>query len=65
MAATATAGTVTVRFDLNNGNGKFAVDLSGDPVFTGALLGDGVAVNAVRVKDSAGALIGNGGFAIE
>lgn len=65
VPATATSGTVTVPFDLNNGNGNFAADLTTDPVFTGASLGDGVAVTGVRVKDSAGTVLGNGGIAIE
>ena len=65
VSATATTGTVTVPFDLGNGNGNFALDISADPVFTGAALGDGVSVNAVRVKDSGGAVLGGGGVAIE
>jgi hypothetical protein len=65
VPTTAVSGTVTVKFDLNNGNGKFAADLSGDPVFVGATLGDGVAVTAIRVKDSAGTVLGVGGFAVE
>jgi hypothetical protein len=65
VAATAMTGTVTVAFDLDNGNGKFAADISGDAVFTGAMLGDGVSVLGVRVKDSSGTVIGTGGFAIE
>jgi len=65
VPATLTSGTVTVPFDLNNGNGKFAADITADPVFAGASLGDGVAVTGVRVKDSAGAVLGNGGIAIE
>ena len=65
VPATAVSGTVTVPFDLNNGNGKFSADLSGDPVFVGAVLGDGVAVTAIRLKDGAGTVIGVGGIAIE
>jgi len=65
VPATLTSGTVTVPFDLKNGNGKFAVDLTNDPVFAGAVLGNGVAVNAIRVKDSTGTVLGVGGFAIE
>ena len=65
VPATAVIGTVTVPFDVNNGNGKFSSDLSGDPVFVGAALGAGVAVTAIRVKDSAGTVIGVGGIAIE
>ncbi len=65
VAATATSGTVTVSLDPKNGNGTFAADISGDPVLAGAALGDGIAVNAVRVKDSGGTVIGNGGIAFE
>ncbi|MBI3769734.1 MAG: hypothetical protein HY271_14770 [Deltaproteobacteria bacterium] len=65
VAATATTGTVTVSFDLKNGNGGFAADVSGDPVLIGATLGDGVAINAVRVKDGSGTVIGTGGVAVE
>ena len=67
VPATAATGTVSVKFDLGNGNGKFAADISGDPVFTGATLGDGVSVLAVRVKDNAltPAVIGTGGIAVE
>jgi hypothetical protein len=60
---TAATSTVVVSFDLKNGNGKFSTDLSSDPAIDGATAGDGVAVEAVRVKDAAGNVIGHGGFA--
>ena len=67
LAIPATGGseTVTVHFDLKKGHGEFKVDLSTDPVLSAAAAGDGVAVNAVRVKDSAGTLIGVGGFSLK
>ena len=65
VAATAGGGTVTVSFDLKNGNGNFVTSISGDPALAGATVGDGVAVNAVRVKDSTGTVIGTGGVAVE
>jgi len=65
VPATAAAGTITVSFDVKNGNGTFAADVSGDPVFAGAVLGDGVAVTGIRVKDSSATVLGVGGFAIE
>jgi hypothetical protein len=68
VPVTAASGTVTLSFDLTNGNGKFAQDITSDPVFSGAVpavVGDGVAVTGVRVKDSGGTVIGVGGFAIE
>jgi len=65
VPATTTSGTVTVPFDLKKGNGTFAVNLTADPVFAGAVVGDGVAVTAIRVKDSAGTALGVGGVAIE
>jgi len=65
VAATATTGTAVVKFDVKNGNGKFSASLSGDPVFTGAAVGDGVAVTGIRVKDGSGTVIGTGGFAVE
>jgi len=65
VPATAAMGTVSVSFDLTNGNGTFSADISSNPVFTGAMLGDGVSVLAVRVKDNTPAVIGTGGFAIE
>lgn len=65
VAATATSGTVTVSFDLKNGNGTFAADISGDPALAGAVLGDGIAINAVRVKDGSGTVIGTGGVTVE
>ena len=67
VPATAATGTVSVAFDVNNGNGKFAADISGNAVFTGAALGDGVSVLAVRVKDNSltPAVIGTGGVAVE
>ncbi len=65
VPATAVTGTISVAFDLKNGNGKFAADISADPAFAGATLGDGVAVGAVRVKDSTGTVLGVGGFAVE
>ena len=65
VPATAATGTVTVAFDVNNGNGKFAASLAGNPVFAGSALGDGVSVLAVRVKDASATVIGTGGFALE
>ncbi len=65
VPATAGSGTVTVSFDVKNGNGKFAADLTGDPALVGAVSGDGVNVGAVRVKDSSGTVIGGGGFAVK
>jgi hypothetical protein len=65
LASGSAAGTVTVPFDLNNGNGKFSADLTGHPALAGGISGDGVAVTAVRVKNGSGMLIGVGGFAIK
>jgi len=65
VPATAGGGTVIVSFDLKNGNGTFALSITGDPALAGAAVGDGVAVNAVRVKDSTGTVIGVGGVAVE
>ena len=65
VPATGGSETVTVHFDLKNGNGDFKVDLSTDPVLSAAAAGDGVAVDAVRVKNSAGTLIGVGGFSLK
>ena len=67
VPATAVSGTITVSFDVKNGNGTFAADVSGDPVFAGATLGDGVAVTAIRVKDNSPTptTLGVGGFAVE
>ena len=57
--------TLTVSFDVANGNGKFSVDLGGDPVFAAAATGQGIAVLAVRVKDATATVIGVGGIAKE
>ena len=65
LASGTSAGTVVVSFDVNNGNGKFSVDLTGDPAIAGGGPGDGVAVTGVRVNDSLGTLLGVGGFAIK
>jgi hypothetical protein len=65
VPATAGSGTVTVPFDVKNGNGKFDEDLTADPAFAGATSGDGVAVTAVRVKDGTGTVLGVGGFAVK
>ena len=65
LASGTAAGTVVVPFDVTNGNGKFSVDLTGDPAIAGGGSGDGVAVTGVRVKDSSGTLLGVGGFAIK
>jgi hypothetical protein len=54
VPATAAIGTVSVPFDLGNGNGKLAADISDNPVFTGAAVGDGVSVLAVRSRTAAG-----------
>jgi hypothetical protein len=59
------SGTVVVKLDLKNGGGKFKVDLASNPIFSGAAKGAGVAVNAVRVKDSTGTVIGFGGYALK
>jgi hypothetical protein len=64
-AAVPVSGTVTVSFDVKNGNGTFAADISADPALAGAVLGNGIAVNAVRVKDGSGTVIGAGGVAFE
>ncbi len=60
-----TTGTIAVKFDLKNGNGKLKADLSSNSIFAGAPAGAGVAVNAVRVKDGTGAVIGSGGYALK
>ena len=65
VPGTPASGTVSVKFNLKKGNGTFAASLSDQPVFAGAALGNGVAVQAVRVKDATGAVIGIGGFALE
>src|SRR5262249_24736156 len=65
VPATAATGTLTVSFDVKKGNVTFSADVSGDPVFAGAIDGDGVAVLAVRVKDSGGTVLGVGGIAVE
>ncbi len=65
VPATAASGTISISFDLKNGNGKFQADISGDPVFVGTSSGDGVAVEAVRVLDANGAVIGVGGFSVK
>jgi hypothetical protein len=63
IASGTTATTITVAFDVKNGNGTFQADLSGDPVLASAQSGDGIAVNGVRVRNGAGTLLGVGGFA--
>ncbi|MBI3767947.1 MAG: hypothetical protein HY271_05545 [Deltaproteobacteria bacterium] len=65
VPAVPTSGTIAVSFDLKNGNGTFAAAVSGDPALAGAVVGEGIAVTAVRVKDSGGTVIGNGGVAVE
>jgi hypothetical protein len=64
VPATALGGTVTMSFDLKNGNGKFSADLTGNPILAGALPGDAVTVKEVRVKDSSDTVIGTGGIAL-
>jgi len=64
VPATAASGTLAVPFDLENGNGKFSLDFSTDPILAGTTSGDGVRVLGVRVKDSSGTVMGGGGFAI-
>jgi hypothetical protein len=55
--------TVTIFFDVKNGNAKFSADLSADPVFAGAIMGDGVEVDGVRVYSPTDE-IGRAGIAI-
>ena len=45
-------GTVTVFFDVKKGNAKFAADLSNHPLFAGAVSGDAIRVDEVRVYSS-------------
>src|SRR5262249_19934978 len=65
IPATSTSETLSVPCVLTNGNCTFKEDLSTDAGLSAAMVGDGVAVLAVRVKDNNGAVIGRGGFAKE
>ncbi len=56
-----TTGTVTVTFDLTNGNGTFAKDASTAFSAAGATAGDGIAIDSVRVMDDMQNVIGGGG----
>ena len=60
-----TTGSVTVTFDLTNGNGTFAKDATGAFSAAGATLGDGITIDSVRVIDSMQNVIGGGGVAVE
>ena len=63
VASTGEQGTVVIFFDLKNGNGKFAADLSAQAVFAGSIVGDGVEIERVRVFSS-DTEIGRAGFAL-
>lgn len=64
VPATTLSGTTVVSFDVKNGNGTFAADLTADPTLAGAVAGDGVAINGVRVKDPNGTVLGVGGVSL-
>ena len=61
VPATDSSGTISLSFDLNNGNGKFKARLRGDEALTGALRGDGVVIEEVRIFDASDTLLGVGG----
>lgn len=65
LAVGTTSATISISFDLKNGNGKFQEDISGDAVFAGATSGDAVAIEAVRVLDANGTVIGVGGVSVK
>jgi hypothetical protein len=64
VPSTSSSGTVTVKFDLKNGNARFKTDISTNSIFSSAAQGAGVAVNGVRVKNGAGTVIGVGGYTL-
>lgn len=65
VPTTALFGTVTVPFDVKNGNGKFSVNIMANPILFGAAFGDALVIQAIRVKDGVGTLIGVGGVTFE
>lgn len=65
VPATDESDTVSIPFDLKNGNGTFQTRVNrGDSIFAGAAKGDGVVIEAVRVLDASGTLIGAGGVSL-
>jgi hypothetical protein len=65
VPATGATETVAIAFDLKNGNATFRTDVKRNaPLFDGAEKGDAVIVDAVRIFEPTGALIGVGGVAL-
>jgi len=65
VPATDESDTVSIPFDLKNGNGVFRTHVKrGDPIFAGAMKGDGVVIESVRIFDASGTLIGGGGVSL-
>jgi hypothetical protein len=65
IPASGASETVSIAFDLENGNATFRTDVKRSaPLFDGAEMGDAVVVDAVRIFEPTGALIGVGGVAL-
>ncbi len=56
-----TNGSITVSFNLTNGNASFSQDATAAFSAAGATTGDGIAIDGVRVMDNMMNVIGGGG----
>ena len=64
VPATDDSGTISMLFDLKNGNGKFRMHVNGNDAFPDAMRGDGVVIEEVRIFDASHTLIGVGGVSL-
>jgi hypothetical protein len=56
--------TISIPFDLKNGNGKFKTRMLADDLLKGAVRGHGILIEGVRILDASDTLIGGGGVAL-
>jgi hypothetical protein len=62
--ATDAFSTISIPFDLKNGNGKFKTRMLADDLLKGAVRGYGILIEAIRIFDGSDTLIGGGGVAL-
>ncbi len=58
------SSTISIPFDVKNGNGKFKSRVPPDDVLKGAVRGYGMLIEAIRIFDGSDTLIGGGGVAL-
>ena len=64
VPATDASSTISIPFDVKNGNGKFKSRVPADDVLKGPVRGYGMLIEAIRIFDASDTLIGGGGVAL-